>query len=293
MKTMPRYALLVLMWTCLATSQAQAGGAAETFKNAEPSKSPLTWSDREYLPAEKNGDTLLRIGLSGVGNFRPYPYLTPAMQGNVTCDLEFLYYAKANVTPTPEDLEDCALKEERINAELTGNKRDVLNAFVKKDVVAEWTPRMLERINFLKTKDRFYFRPPNAKVSGYNSQTGGFDFSMILGNWNLTTYYRGRSDYTFVGPRIDELRNALAFNLVLPDATARKLESATRAFGLIDVGMVEFHFKLDMVMFSSLPGKSTVKRPIYYISKVGWVLPFFAPEDNGVRTELSSGISGG
>jgi|GEM_PF-3758626 len=260
-----------------------------TFERPAPSKDLGAWSDFQFLPEEKSGATRLRLGRSSVSNFQPYPTLTPSQDGASTCDLEYLYFAKSNTRPSTEELEKCALKEELAYAKVSRVQRDVANAFVRRDVIQEWTPKILDRIEFLKGKSKFYFRPTFARLEGFDARANGFPLTIGVGNFGPTTYYSGVVDHAFLGPGIDPLSNVFRLNIGLPENVARRLENATRTFAHIDYGLMEFHFRLDGVALQNIAGKYTPVR-VYRVSEIGWSVPFSDPANPTVKTTLSAGI---
>lgn len=260
-----------------------------TFERPAASKDYGAWTDFQFLPEEKNGATRLRLGLSSVSNYQPYPALTPAAQGATTCDLEYLFFAKSNTRPSTEELERCALQEEAAYAKASRVQRDVANAFVRSDVIKEWTPKIFDRIEFLKGKSKFYFRPNFARLEGFDAKANGFPLVIGVGNFGPTTYFSGMVDHSFFGLGIDPNSNVFRFNVSLPENVARRLENATRKMGYIDYGLIEFHFRLESVEMRPIAKKYSPVR-VYFVSDIGWSLPFTDPANPSVKTTLSVGI---
>jgi hypothetical protein len=273
------------------SGSAKGGSNPNTFENPRSSKSPDTWTDLDFLPEIKNNSARLRIGISGVGNFQAYPQSTPVSQGSITCDLEYLYFAKSGTSPEMDELEDCVIKEELIQQKLSGTKRDINNAFVRKDIIEEWTPKINERIAHFKNIERFYFRPSKSQILPYSQQAGGFPASIVMGNYAVTSYYRGRHDHAFIGYEINPVTNTLETVMALPDELSRSLERAARQFAHIDYGLTEFYFKLDSVGFQKIPNKLIPIR-VYRISDTGWSFKFTDPNNKTIKATLSTGVPG-
>lgn len=124
---------------------------------ATSSKSDLMrrfWGEPDYTPSIRNGAAHLRIGNSGVDQFNN------GVDGEHTCDLDYLIAGKTGIPMTPADFDRCAMiefwlakqngKEPAINANTGAGKFMALE---------KYRPIAKARIEYLAKQDRFWFRP--------------------------------------------------------------------------------------------------------------------------------------
>jgi hypothetical protein len=146
--------LVASIFFCFAQSQALAAPGAP-------------WADKTYQPEFIDNYMHIREGIASVDSYG-ISYGSAPVLGTSTCDAVFIYAIAANKQLTNEEMESCALQEYEIFKRTKEDNRNFNDAFVKKEIIDQFTKVALDRMEELKKTKLFYMRAVAIQIDQLN-----------------------------------------------------------------------------------------------------------------------------
>jgi hypothetical protein len=142
--------------------------------------------------------------------------------GRSNCDVTYLYAAKSGKALSKAEMEECALLEFHIKRGVDGDRRNVNDGFVKKEVIDEMTVFINQRIELFRNADKFYFRAYAIKVEPYDFKN---QRTLIKVNWGVRS--TDTAQYSFRSPWFPSEHNSeMAVPLEGSESLSREIEAA-------------------------------------------------------------------
>jgi len=285
--TSPSGTVTSILGGFLKSVQEAASSAGSKGSSAINGNSAELWMDKEFNPPEIGESMHLRVGLSSV--VKNYGLNNDARlglprPGPETCDWNYLFHAKAGSKMSEKELQECALLEYHIKARATGINRDISDSFAVRDIIQEWTPFITSRIESMRNRTRFYFRPTVFNVYPYDPARSGFDVDVF--------FVTEPNQHQFVfAPQAFVSTNQSSSNVSIKtpfsanESVARRLEKS-RSSSLIDKSTPIVFFNLDKAYIAPGPfDRPFENRRILKISNIGWNFEYI--DEVGTRRAAS------
>lgn len=139
------------------------------------------WLQPQYTPETLEGAMHLRVGASGIDN------LSSVARGKFTCDLFYVFAAKANVPISDASLDSCAWQEYQLARDQGTLIEEVRtgNPEGKARATALYRPFVEDRIRRFRNQETFWFRPDRQHYdyTQYSADRGVYELQFKTPTW--------------------------------------------------------------------------------------------------------------
>jgi len=267
-----------------------APDVVQSVNTTTQSKVSNGWNDANYNPHQVDGAMHLRIGLSTA--IQNYSFSHDArlgfpQSGRETCDWNYLFYAKTGSMIGDKELEVCSLLEYHIQSSLTGVTRNLSNSFEVRDIVSEWYPFIISRIEAMKKQTRFYIHPSNFQIMPYDQNKRTFELNIFFVTEPLQHQYV-YTPMAIMNRQANGGHISIGSAISLTENDARRLEQS-RVSDQIDFGTPIVFFNVDKSYVGPNPdGSKYEMKRIFNISNISWKFEYL--DKSGTRQTITSSL---